>query len=164
MVEEKDSRKLGRLALWFSPVVIVAGGFLGALFWLKPRNVLVVEILTAAVAIFVMFYSGFLAKKESRRWDEVQRAGWAFGSAHGGCGYLASIVLLMVPPVMNWLADLVNAVVQRASHGHLTPDMANHVAVQLAFAFGITVVIVMQTLASAVATVLWWRRMGTRIL
>jgi hypothetical protein len=35
--------------------------------------------------------------------------------------------------------------------------------VQLAFWFGITLLTLMQTLASLVATIVWWRRMGTRI-
>ena len=152
--------KFGRLALRFSPVVIVAASFFGALLWMKPQNAVVVQVLTAVTAIFVVGYSGLVGKRESRRWDEVQRAGWGFGSAHAGWGYFATMVLLMVPPVMNGLVSLVDAVVERAGHHRLSPDMANHLAVQLAFWCGITLVVVMQTLASLVANVFWWRRMG----
>jgi hypothetical protein len=72
----------------------------------------------------------FLGKRESRRWDEVQSASVGFASANSWVwGGFATILLLMVPPVMNWLVDLVNAVVQRAGHG--SPDMTNHLAVRL---------------------------------
>ena len=156
---EKDVKKLGRLALWFSPIAIVAVGFFVVLIWTKPRPV-IAEVMTAVAVIFVLGYSHFLGKRESRRWDEVQRAGWGFALAHAGWGYFATMALFTVPPVMNWLIELVNVVVQRATHGRVTPDVANHVAVQLALWFGITLVMVMQALAHVVATVVWWRRMG----
>jgi hypothetical protein len=154
--------KSGRLALLFSPIPIVAVGFLAGLWWFRPSRV-IAEVLTAVAAIFVVGYGGFVGKRESGRWDEVQRAGWGFGSAHAGWGFVATMLLLMVPPVMNGLIDLVNAVVAHAGHHRLSPDVANHVAVQLAFWFGITLLTLMQTLASLVATIVWWRRMGTRI-
>lgn len=152
--------KFGWLALWFSPIVIVPAGFAVGLLWMKPKNPVVVEVMTAVVVIFVLGYSHFLGKRESRRWDEVQRAGWGFASAHAGWGYFATMLLLMVPPVMNWLVELVNAVVEHAGHHRLSPDVANHLAVQLAFWCGITLVMVMQALAHVVATVVWWRRMA----
>jgi len=151
--------KFGRLALWFLPVVVVAAGFFATLWWLKPSPA-VAEVLTAVATIFVVGYSGFIGKRESQRWDEVQRAGWGFASAHAGWGYFGTMVLFVLPPVMNWLVDLVNAVVEHAAHHRLSPDVANHVAVQLAFWFGITLVMLMQTLASVIATIVWWRRMG----
>jgi hypothetical protein len=156
--------KFGRLALWFSPVVIVAVGFLVVLWWTKPKNPVVVEAMTAVAAIFVLSYTHFLGKRESRRWDEVQRAGWGFASGSGGWGTFVTMVLLMVPPVMNWLIGLVNAVVaaaQHAAHRAMPPDVANHLAVQLAFWFGIMLVILMQAVASVVAHVVWWRRMSS---
>ena len=38
--------------------------------------------------------------------------------------------------------------------------MANHRAVQVAFFYGISLAMVMQGLAVAVASFIWWRRMG----
>lgn len=160
MAEEKEVRTLGRLALWFSPVVIVFVGFFGALAWFKPKNPVVVEVMTAVAGIFVLGYTSYVGRRESRRWDEVQRASWGFASTNGGWGTFATMTLLMVPPVMNRLIDFVNAVVERAGRQHLSPDMANHLAVQLAFWFGVMLVILMQALASVIATVVWWRRMG----
>jgi hypothetical protein len=146
--------KFGRLALWFSPNVIVLAGFVVAIRWMKP-NPVIAEVLSAVAAIFVMGYSLFLGKRESRRWDEVQSASWGFASAHGWVwGGFATMLLLMVPPVMNWLVDLVNV------RGTGSPDMTNHLAVRLAFFCGTGLVMVMQTLAFVVASVVWQRRMG----
>jgi len=157
----KRSRELRRLAMWFAPNLIVAASFLGALWWIKPKNLVLVEVLTAAAAIFVLGYSLFIGNRESRRLDEVQRASWGFASGHGWVwGGFATIVLGLVPPVVNWQIDLVNAVVRQAGHGKLPPDATNHLALQLAFSFGGTLVMVMQTLAIIVAAVIWNRRMS----
>ena len=156
--------KFGRLALWFSPVAIVFVGFFVVLAWLKPKNPVVVEAMTLVAGVFVLAYTNFVGRREARRWDEVQRASLGFASVNGGWGTFATMTLLMVPPVMNRLIDLVNAVVERAGHNHLPPAVANHLAVQLAFWFGIMLVILMQALASVVATIVFWRRMGARIL
>lgn len=144
--------KIAQDALQFSPVVIVVVGFFTAILWLKP-NAAVVSVLTAAASIFVMGYTLFLGKMLSRRWDEVQRASVGFANTHGWVwGGYAALVLLMVPQVMNWLVDLVN---ELGSH-----DMTNQLAVRLAFFFGVILVMVMQTLAIVVASIVWQRRMG----
>jgi hypothetical protein len=156
---ERVVGKFGRLALWLSPVVIVVAGFLVAMPWVKSQNPVVIEVLSAVAAIFVMGYSLFLGERQSRRLDEVQIASQGFASAHGWVwGGMAAMLLLMVPPVMNWLVDLANAVVNVLGSG--SPDMTNQGAVRLAFFFGVTLVMVMQTLGIIVATVIWWRRMG----
>jgi hypothetical protein len=142
--------KSGRLVLWFLPVVVVVVIFFAAITWLKPKPV-VAQVMSAVVAIFVLGYSLFLGNRESRRWDEVQRTGQGFASAKGWVwGGFATLLLLMVPPVMNWLVDLVNVL------GARSPD----VTVRMAFFFGVTLVMVMQALGIAVASRLWWRRMG----
>ena len=64
------------------------------------------------------------------------------------------MLLLMVPPVMNCLVDLVNV------RGTGSPDVSNHFAVRLAFFGGTGLVMVMQTLAFVVASVVWQRRMA----
>src|SRR5689334_13294231 len=158
LMAARGLRKLGRLALWFSPVMIAAACFVLAIRWLSPGPV-VSEVLSAVLGIVVLGYCLFLGHKESRRWDEVQRASQGFASANGWVwGGFATLVLLMVPPVMDWLVDLVNAVVN--ARGTRTPDITNHLAVRMAFAFGIVLVMAMQTLAITVFTVIWNRRMG----
>jgi hypothetical protein len=158
--------RFGRLALWFAPIPVVAIGFLAVLRWLKPHNATFPLVLSAVVMIFVMGYASFLGKKESRRWDEVQLAGYGFASVHGGgWGYLATMLLLMVPPVMNWLVDMVNAVPNQMSAvlnlpGSVPTAMSNQITVRLALFTGITLVMVMQGLGFVVATVVWWRHMG----
>jgi hypothetical protein len=154
---------LGRVALWFSPIVFMVAGFFATLTWLKPQNPVLVELLTAAAAIFVLGYGMFLGKRQSEGWDEVERAGWGFASAHWGWGYAATMVLFLVPPVMNGLINLMTAAAEHAGRHRLSPEALNHVAVQLAFWCGITLVLVMQTLAHIVATVVWWRRMGRSV-
>jgi hypothetical protein len=64
------------------------------------------------------------------------------------------VLLLMVPPVANWLVDLVNM----QSTG--SPDMSDRRAVGLAFVYGVCLVVAMQTLFGLVAAAVWWRRMG----
>jgi hypothetical protein len=145
----------GRLALWFAPNIIVAAGFFAVLRWLKPENPVVVQALTVVVGVFVLGYSLFLGKRESLRWDEVQRASQGFASANGWVwGGFATMLLLMVPPVMNWFIDLVNVL------GTGSPDSTNRTAVRVAFFCGIALVMVMQTLGIIVFSVVWWRRMG----
>jgi hypothetical protein len=149
--------KFGRLALWFSPVVIAAAGFFAVLRWLRPTPV-VAAVMSVVLGILMFGYAGFLAKRESRRWDEVQRASWGFACAHGWVwGGGATLLLLMVPPVMSRLVDQVNAVVNATG---ASPDVAHRVALQLAFYCGSTLVMVMQTLALIVASFVWQRRMG----
>src|SRR5581483_788699 len=38
LMKKRVAGKFGRRALWISPVIIVIGGFLAALHWLKPQN------------------------------------------------------------------------------------------------------------------------------
>lgn len=150
--------KLGRLALWFSPNVIVLIGFVVAIRWIKPSPA-ATALLSAVMGIFVLGYCAFLGKRESQRWDEVQSASWGFASAHGWLwGGFATLLLLMLPPVMNSHVELVNALVQRA--GNSSVDMTNHLAVRLASVGGVVLVLVMQTLAIIIASMVWRRRMG----
>jgi hypothetical protein len=151
--------KFDRPALWFSPVVIVVVGFFAVLRWLKPQNPVVVEVFSAVLAILVMGYSLFLGNRLQRGLDEVQVASQGFAIAKGWVwGGMATALLLTVPPVMNSLVDLVNAVVNVL--GSASPDMINQNAVRLAFFCGFALVMLMQTLCVAVAAVVWWRRMG----
>jgi hypothetical protein len=151
---QRVAGKFGRLVLWFSPVIIVAVCFLATITWLKPTPG-VVQVLSAAAGIFVLGYSLFLANRESRHWDEVQRASQGFASAKGWVwGGFATLLLLMMPPVMNGLVDVANVV------GGQSVDVSRHSPVRVAFFFGVTLVMVMQALGIAVASRVWWRRMG----
>jgi hypothetical protein len=80
-------------------------------------------------------------------------------------------LLLMLPPVMNWLIDVVNALAMPrtivGTPGITNPRVAATVAflnrraaITMAFEFGATLVMVVQALAIVVFSVIWQRRMG----
>src|SRR5262249_42615666 len=83
LMTKRVAGKLGRRALWISPVVIVIGGFIAVLHWLKPQNATFVIVLSAAVSIFVMGYCSFLAHRMQQRLDEVQIAHQQFANSRG---------------------------------------------------------------------------------
>ena len=68
--------RIGRWALWFSPVVIVPG-----LLALRPwvEN----DLIAVAIAIFATGYSIFVAERVNRRLDEVQIAGQRIAQTRG---------------------------------------------------------------------------------
>ena len=147
--------KIGRCALWMSPVVIVVVGFFAAIPWLKQKNDTFVLVLSAVVSIFVMGYASFMAHRVQRHLDEVQIANQGFASSRGWVwGAMATILLLMLPPVTNWLIDLANML----STG--SPDRSDRSAVQLALFFGLMLVVLIQLVANIVASAIWQRRMG----
>ena len=67
---------------------------------------------------------------------------------------MATVLLLMLPPVTNWLIDLANML----STG--SPDMSDRGAVRLALFFGFMLVVFTQLVALIVASAIWQRRMG----
>ena len=134
-------------------VIVVA--FVFALLWLKQQNAAVAGVLGPVGAILLMGYSLFFTYRQQRRLDEVQIASQGFAHTHGWLiATFATVLLLMVPPVMSWLIDLVNM----QSTG--SPDMPDRGAVRLAFLYGASLMVVMQTLGVLVAAAIWWRRMG----
>ena len=146
--------KLGRTALRLSPVVIMAACVFGVV-WLKQQNAEVARIVGPVVAIFVMGYTLFITYRQQRRLDEVQIASQGFANTRGWVGgAFATVLLLMLPPVTNWLIDLVNL----QSTG--SPDIPDRRAVRLAFIYGVCLVVAMQSLGVFVAAAIWWRRMG----
>ena len=156
---KREFGKFARLALLLSPVVLVAVSLFIALPWVKQKNPSVSKVVGEVGVIFVACYGIFIVLRQQRRMDEVHRASQGFANSYGWLwGGVATIVLLMVPPVMNWLVDRVDAMAKVRGAG--SPEMTNHLAVQLAFFYGISLVIVMQGLGVCVASVLWWRRMG----
>jgi hypothetical protein len=149
--------KIGRAALWGSPVVIVVVGFFAAIPWLKQQNDAVTLIVAAAAAIFVMGYAHLLANRVQRHLDEVQIAGQGFATSRGwNWGSGAAVVLLLLPPVANWLIDLANTL----STG--SPEMPDRGAVRLALVFGLILVVLVQFVGVIVASAIWERRMGMR--
>jgi len=151
--------KFGRLALLLLPVVFVVAGLLVAMPWVKQQNPAVAKFVGEVGVIFVACYGIFVVLRQQRRMDEVHLASQGFANSYGWLwGGVATIFLLLVPPVMNWLVDLVNATVKARGAG--APDTTNHLAVQLAFFYGISLVMLMQGLGVCVASVVWWRRMG----
>jgi cobalamin synthase len=146
---------IGRYALWLSPVVIVVVGFFAAIPWLKQQNDSFVLLLSAAVSIFVMGYALLISHRLQRHLDEVQIASQGFASSRGWVwGAMATVLLLMLPPVTNLLIDLANML----STG--SPDMSDRGAVQLALFFGFMLVVFTQLVALIVASAIWQRRMG----
>jgi len=151
--------KFGRLALWLSPVVFVVAGLLIAMPWLKQQNPAIAKVVGEIGVIFVACYGIFIVLRQQRRMDEVHLASQGFANSHGWLwGGVATTLLLMVPPVMNWLVDRVDAMAKVRGAG--SPEMTNHLAVQLAFFYGISLVMVIQGLGVCVASIVWWRRMG----
>jgi cobalamin synthase len=147
--------KIGRYALWFSPVVIVFVGFFAAIPWLKQQDDTFVLVLSAAVSIFVMGYALFISHRLQRHLDEVQIASQGFASSRGWVwGAMATVLLLLLPPVANCLIDLANML----STG--SPDVSDRGAVQLALIFGLILVVLIQFVALIVASAIWQRRMG----
>jgi hypothetical protein len=154
---KKVVRKFARLALRSSPVVIVVAGLFAALPWLKQQNPMVAAVLSGVAVIFVMGYMLFLGQRKHRRLDEVQIAHQRFANSHGWVwGGMATQLLLLVPPVRNWLVDLLNAVVNML--GARSPEEINHSAVPLALFCGVCLVMLMQSLGVIVAAVIWARR------
>jgi hypothetical protein len=151
----KPLGKIGRYALWTSPIAIVIVGFFAAIPWLKEQNDTFVLTLSAALSIFVMGYAHFLSQRCQRHLDEVQIASQGFASSRGWpWGVMATALLLMLPPVTNRLIDLANVL----STG--SPDTPDRRAVHLALVFGFMLMVLIQALAVIVASVIWQRRMG----
>ncbi|TYT24936.1 hypothetical protein FZO89_00815 [Luteimonas viscosa] len=150
-----SSGRIGRYALWFSPVVIAAGGFFAAIPWLKQQDDAFVLALTAAVSLFVMGYSLFISHRLQQQLDEVEIASAGFATSRGWVwGAMATVALLLLPPVTNWLIDMTNLL----STG--TPDAADRGAVHLALFFGVILVVLMQLASVILASAIWQRRMG----
>src|SRR5262245_39027967 len=107
MTKTKVPEKIGWLVLVVTLLVILASFF--AVLWLKQRNPEVASVLGPVVAISVMAYTTFVVSRQQRRLDEVQIASQGFANANGLVyGATITVLLLMLPPVRNWLVDLVN--------------------------------------------------------
>jgi hypothetical protein len=143
--------KLGRAALWLSPVVLVVAAFFASIPWLKLLDDWIVLLVGAAAAIFVMGYAVFLAARVNRRLDEVQIAGQRIATTHGWTiGCVAGALVMIFPPALNALADLANAIATGS------PDKA----VRLGIVIGFMMVCILQTLGVVAVSIWWERRIG----
>lgn len=133
-------------------------GFFAVLLWLKPHNATFILVLTAVAAIFVMVYTGFLARRVERRMDEVQVASQRFATFHGGKVGMGVALLLMLPPVTNRLIDLTDLMTAGAPN----IPTRHRAAVLLGLYFGYMLLVLTQAACTVVASLIWQRRMGLR--
>ena len=149
----------GRRPLWLLPIVLVVAAVALAMPWAKRVGPLVATALGEAGVMLVAGYCVAAVLKRQRRMDEVHLAAQGFANSYGWIwGGLAASLLLMLPPIMNWMVHLVHAMVRvRGTGPSGTPD---GLAVQLAFFYGVALVMVVQALGVCVASIVWWRRMG----
>jgi hypothetical protein len=147
--------RLGRMVLWFLPAVVVVAGLAVALPWLKQQSPALARSVGVLGVIFVMGYSLFVTQRQQRRLDEVQLAMQGYANSRGWIwGGMATVLLLLVPPVMDGLVDLV------AVFGTGSANTTNPLVIRLAFFFGVALLMVVQALAVSIAALLWWRRIG----
>ncbi|HBX37343.1 MAG TPA: hypothetical protein DEG76_08705 [Pseudohongiella sp.] len=141
-------RKIGRCALWISPVIIVPVAFFAAAPWLAQQPDALTLSVAAAAALFVMAYSQFLAARVNRRLDEVQIAGQRIANTRGmTIGSVAAVIVMMIPSLMNGLAGLA----MRLASG--SPEEA----VKLGITIGFMLVVVLQVVGAG-AVSLWWSK------
>lgn len=150
-------KALGRgaqLALRALPIAIAIAGFFAIQPWLRQQDPAIFQGVIIAFAILMFGYTEWIARRHQRHLDEVELASQRFAIQHGWIGgIVAAVLLLMLPPVMNWLVDLAIT----SSNG--SPDAPNRSTVQLAFVWGLMLVVVMQTVGMFVAGIIWWRGM-----
>lgn len=136
--------KIGRWALWFSPVVILPA-LLALLPWVEN------DWIAAAFGIYVMGYSAFLAARVNRRLDEVQIAGQRFATTKAmTIGTFAAALVMLFPPSMNALQDLANSVYSPGS-----PDKA----VKAGIIVGYMLLLLSQGVGLIVVSIWWERRL-----
>lgn len=142
-------KKIGRHALWFLPLLIVpVAGYFALPLW---EN----DYVVALCGIFVMGYSIFLATHLNRRYDEVQIASQRFAMAKGlTIGTFVGMVVMVFPPSMNALADLVHTVAVARD--------APEDDVRLGIFFGYLMLVILQFVGIVAASIWWWSgRLGS---
>jgi hypothetical protein len=132
------------------PVVVVAGGFLLAVPWLRDQSDAVAMIAAAAAALFVMGWSLRFAVRTERCRDEVQRAEARFAVYWGfSVGAVLAVLLSMLPPFRDLVVGLSNEL------GTGSPDASDDESVTHAFMLGIMTLALCQTLGTFVAGAAW---------
>ncbi len=140
--------------LWFVPIVLVAGTVTLLKPWLRQQDPALSFTVTAVAAVFVMGYSVYIASRMQRRMDEVEVAGQGFATRYGWTwGGIATMVLLMIPPLMDGLVNLVNLQATGSA------ETLSRRAVRLAFVYGACLVVLVQLVCVMVASLVWGRRM-----
>ncbi|MBS0374700.1 MAG: hypothetical protein JSR73_08945 [Proteobacteria bacterium] len=147
--------RVGRTTLWILPAVAVVVGLAVAMPWLKLQNPVIAKGLGITGVVFLMGYSLYVTQRQQRRLDEVQVAMQGFANSRGWIwGGMATVLLLLVPPVMDGLVAFVN------EFGTGSAGTTTALSVRLAFFFGVSLVMMVQALCVSVAAIVWWRRMG----
>ena len=143
--------KMGRVALWLLPIVLVPVAFLVAARWLKLFDERMLSLAAAATAIFVVSYATYFAIRWHRGLDEVQKASGGFGGQWGTmAGTMAFVLLLVLPP----FGDLATALVRDWSGG---PGAAvERKVVVLAMTFAFSLVVLLQAIGTVVVSSIWW--------
>ena len=143
-----DSGTIVRGVLWAAPAILVPALFLASLPWLDDQPEALSLGLAAAAAIFVMGYGIFLSARINRRMDEVEVAGLRYAQTKGmTIGMVAAVLVMMLPPAMNALADVANRIGSGSSDE----------AAKLGITIGFVMVVILQTLGQAGVSI-WWRR------
>ena len=96
-------------------------------------------------------WARFVARRKERALDEVQLAGQRFAQAKGAAGGTFATVLLLLP------TPLVDRVTDRLI---LLTTTLGRDTVYVGMAFGMVLLIVMQTLDTVVANTIWNRRIS----
>lgn len=152
------TRKLGRgaqLALRTLPIALAIPAFLLAQPWLRHLDPVVFQGVVIAFVVVLLGYTSWVARRHQQHFDEVELTSQRFAIQHGWSGgTLGAVLLLMLPPLTNWLADLAIS----TSGG--SPGVPTRASVQLALFWGLMLGVVIQTAGIFVAGAIWWRRMG----
>jgi len=135
-------------------LALLMGVFIAAAPWLKPAlGAPVMVAISVALTIAVLGVSEFFAHRFNRGLDEVQMASQRFAVRWGGhAGQLVFILLLILPPFQDFATNLIRGFVGEA-------DMNDHDrVVTLAMVFGFGGLVLLQTFATFVFSIIWWKR------
>ncbi len=153
MPSEAQTRKATYQSLLW--LLVLAFGTFAATWCVKQIYPPAVRIVAPLVAIIVLGCTVLLARRVQGTLDEVQIASQAAANYKGTyMGGMVALALLMLPPVVNGLTDLIYMLVKAA------PDAKDRAAVQMALIFGAIIVMLVQTFITLIAAVIWWRRAG----
>lgn len=151
--EAQTKKAVYQSFLW---LLALAVGFVAAIWGVKQLYPPAVRVVAPLLAILLMGCSLMLARRVQVTLDEVQIASQAAASYKGtGIGAMVALALLMLPPVTNGLTDLAYML------ANATPDAEDRAAVRKALVFGAVIVVLIQTMITATASVIWWRRTGS---
>lgn len=149
---DREAGRSLRQALLSASILLVGAAL--TMWWVKETAPRAAPYVAIGLAVLVMAGSVFIARRHERHMDEVQIALQGYAMTKGYIyGAMITIFLLSLPPVANWLVDLVDLKVA------VGPDAGHRREVKTAFVFGACMVVVMQVIAAGFAAAARWRRM-----